>query len=484
MRHRSALLTSNALISAVLVTALLVALNYLGTEHHVRWDLTATREHSLSPQTIKVLRSLPGPIQVIAFPNADSAPLYRQMLATYAYYSKDFQYRIVDPDRNPTEVQKYKVTSYGQIVLQHGSGSYTVDGDSEDQLTNGLLHVLQTTKKVVYVLQGEGEISLDDFTRVGMGTAKQGLTGKGFDVRPLFLVKESRIPDDAAAVIVPAPAKDLLPQEEDAHGRYYRNGGKLLVMVDPQTPPGVRSWLGAEFHVKVPGGLVIDPVSQLFNVSPAVPVVTQYPFNEITQGFNLATAFPVSTPLQPDPKAVGVTITPVAKSSEASYVKATLEVKDIRFQPGVDVKGPAILAVMVVPNPPASSSAASEGAPKAPAPGGAKAAAGAAPPAGGKGAAAPASVGPPKGSAVIFGSSGFAQNSSIGFPGNLDLFASTVAWLTQSGNLVSIAPRASPFTPFFITGVQGRILLWGSVIFLPIILLGAGGSIYLRRRRL
>ncbi len=488
MKRRNALLTTNALISAALVAALLVALNYLGTEHHTRWDLTATREHSLSPQTIKVLRTLPGAVQAVAFPShapdTSQVARYRDLLSTYQYYSKDFQYHIVDPDRNPAEAQKYKVTSYGQIVLQRGSTSYTVDDGTEEALTNGLLHVLQTAKKTVYVLQGEGEVPLDDFTRVGMGTAKQALTGKGFDVKALFLVQTGRIPDDAAAVIVPSPTKDLLPQETDALDRYYQGGGKVLVLVDPQTPAGVRGWLDSAFHVKAAGGLVIDPVSRLLGGDLAVPIATQYPFSDITQNFTLATAFPVSTPLDPEAKAQAVTITPIVKSSDASYVKVNLDSKDARFQPGVDRKGPAILAVEVVPNPAAASPpgappttpAAGEGSPKPAAGGPARPAA---LPVGGR----PASTAP-KGSAVIFGNSGFIRNTGIGLVGNLDLFTSTVAWLTQSGNLVSIAPRVSPFDPFIITGRQGRALFLGSVLVLPLALLVFGGWIYFRRRAL
>ncbi len=473
MRRRNTLLATNALISAALVAALLAGLNYLAAEHHVRWDLTATREHSLAPQTIKVLRTLPGPVQAIAFPSADASARYRDLLATYQYYSKDFQYRIVDPDRNPTEAQKYKVTSYGQIVLQRGPASYTVDDGTEDALTNGLLHVLQTAKKTVYVLQGEGEIPLDDFTRAGMGTAKQALTGKGFAVKALFLLKVGRVPEDAAAVIVPSPTKDLLPQEQDVLTRYYQGGGKLLVMIDPQTPAGVRAWVASAFHVKAPGGLVIDPVSRLLGGDFAVPIVTQYPYNDITQSFTLATAFPVSTPLEPEAKPQGVTITPVVKSSEASYVKVNLDAKDVRFQPGVDRKGPAVLAVEVVPNPPAGSTSSPP-----PAAGGASRAA--APSKKPAPAAAPA----PKGSAVVFGNSGFVRNTYIGLVGNRDLFTSTVAWLTQSGNLVSIAPRVSPFDPFIITGQQARMLFLGGVIVLPVALLVLGGSVYLRRRSL
>ncbi len=470
MRPRNTLLATNALVSTVLMAALLVAVNYLVTAHHLRWDLTATREHSLSPQTIKVLRSLPGPVQVVAFPSfsPESRQMshYRDVLSTYQYYSKNFQFRIVDPDRNPGEAQKFKVTSYGQIILNRGKASYTVDSDAEEQLTNGILHLLETVKKVVYVAQGEGEVPLDDFTRTGMGTAKQALTSKGFDVKALFLVQTGRVPEDAAAVIVPSPDRDLLPQARDALERYYQNGGKLLIMVDPQSPQEIRTWLGSTFHVDAPGGVIIDPVSRLLGGDFAVPIVTQYPFNDITQNFTLATAFPVSTPLVPQAKATGVTITPVAKSSDASYVKVNLESKSVGFEPG-DVKGPAILAVEVTPAPAGSS---------APPPSSAKPGA---PP-----KASEAKPAGPKGAAVIVGNSGFIRNTYIGLVGNKDLFTSAVAWLTQSGNLVSIAPRTSPFDPFIVGGTQGRYLFLGSVIALPLALLFLGGSVYLRRRTL
>ena len=462
MRRRNALLTTNALVSAVLVAALLVGVNYLAAQHHVRWDLTATRAHSLSPQTIKVLQTLPGPIQVIAFPNGDQSAAYIQMLQTYQYYNKDFQYRIVDPDRSPAQAQQNHITSYGQVVLQHGSASYTAEDDSETNLTNGLLHVLQTAKKTVYVLQGEGEIALDDFTRTGMGTAKQALTDKGYNVQGLVLVQTGRIPADAAAVLVLSPSKELLPQEETALTDYYKGGGKLLIMVDPQTPAGTRAWLATAFHVSAPGGLVLDPVSRLLGGDLAVPIAAQYPPNDITQNFTLATAFPVATPLVPDPKAAAVTLTPVVKSSAQSYVKVNLASKDPGFQPG-DVKGPVVLAVQVTP-----------GTPPAPPP--------AAP---GKPAPKPVPHPPiPKGSAVIFGNSSFIKNTAIGLVGNRDLFVSAVAWLTQSGDLVSIAPRTSPFDPFIISGQQGRYLFVGSVIVLPLLLLFAGGTIYFQRRAL
>jgi hypothetical protein len=200
-----------------------------------------------------------------------------------------------------------------------------------------------------------------------------------------------------------------------------------------------------------------------------VPIVTQYPYNDITQNFTLQTAFPVSTPLVPQAKPTGVTIIPVVKSSDASYVKVNLESKNLRFEQGTDVKGPVILAAEVTPAPGGSTG-------------------GSAPPASTGKPGTPAAPGPkpagPKGSAVIIGNSGFIRNTYIGLVGNKDLFTSAVAWLTQSGNLVSIAPRTSPFDPFIIGGNQGRYLFLGSVIGLPLALLLIGGAVYARRRRL
>jgi gliding motility-associatede transport system auxiliary component len=175
------------------------------------------------------------------------------------------------------------------------------------------------------------------------------------------------------------------------------------------------------------------------------------------------------------------------KSSDASYVKTNLDAKDIAFQAGVDRKGPSILGVEVTPSAAGAAPAPPAGSvtPTAPAAstGNAAPRAGAQPGATVKPASA-APARPVKGSAVLYGNSSFIRNSYIGLVGNRDLFTSTVAWLTQSGNLVSIAPRASPFDPFIISGQQGRYLFLGSVIAVPLALLVLGGSVYFRRRSL
>ena len=52
---------------ALTVLAVLVLVNFLAERHHKRFDLTESKEFSLSEQTVKVLESLPREVSVTSF---------------------------------------------------------------------------------------------------------------------------------------------------------------------------------------------------------------------------------------------------------------------------------------------------------------------------------------------------------------------------------------------------------------------------------
>src|ERR1035437_8338525 len=56
--HRAARYGANAVVYSMGFIALLVAINYILALHHRRFDLTAERVFSLSPQSAKVVRTL------------------------------------------------------------------------------------------------------------------------------------------------------------------------------------------------------------------------------------------------------------------------------------------------------------------------------------------------------------------------------------------------------------------------------------------
>src|SRR5438105_1016597 len=71
--------------SVVLVLAILVAVNYIGSKQNKRWDLTVNKQFSLSDQTRNVLTKLDSPLQVLVFAKEPEFPAYRDKLKEYAY---------------------------------------------------------------------------------------------------------------------------------------------------------------------------------------------------------------------------------------------------------------------------------------------------------------------------------------------------------------------------------------------------------------
>ena len=67
---------TNLAILVVLVAVILVVVNRLGFLHNKRWDLTASKQYSLSAQSVKILGNLDRDLEIIIFDNI----LFRQKI--------------------------------------------------------------------------------------------------------------------------------------------------------------------------------------------------------------------------------------------------------------------------------------------------------------------------------------------------------------------------------------------------------------------
>ena len=66
-RRRQARYGALATTGVLAALAITVGVNYLGSRQNKRWDLTASRQNSLSEQTVKVLQGLQGPVKFTVF---------------------------------------------------------------------------------------------------------------------------------------------------------------------------------------------------------------------------------------------------------------------------------------------------------------------------------------------------------------------------------------------------------------------------------
>ena len=215
----------------VLLLAILTVVQSLSYRHSARADLTENRRHSLAPQTIQLLRDLKTDVSAVAFFRGDqpgkrtAEDLFKQ----YARYAGGhFTWKVVDPDREPGLARRYNVEAYGTVVLETKDKSEKVSGADEEKLTNGLVRLTRAGKRVLYVIQGHGEHDLASTDQAGFSEAKGALERSNYEVKPLVLAREPKVPDDAAVVIVPGPRTELLAPELDALDAYVGPGRQAV----------------------------------------------------------------------------------------------------------------------------------------------------------------------------------------------------------------------------------------------------------------
>src|SRR5207244_4009330 len=118
------------------------------------------RRLCLAPLSVKVLWGLKAPVEVIASFRSDQPGkrVAEDLLKQYASASKGkLTHRMEDPDRSPGLAKRLGVESYGTLVLQSGEKSEKVLDAEEERLTNALVKVTRSGKRIVYVLKGHGE---------------------------------------------------------------------------------------------------------------------------------------------------------------------------------------------------------------------------------------------------------------------------------------------------------------------------------------
>jgi ABC-type uncharacterized transport system involved in gliding motility auxiliary subunit len=450
----------NAAILVVLMVGVITLVEAVSYRHSYRVDLTENKRWSLSPQTIQVVRELPAPIKALAFyrPDQPGKRAAEDLLKQYASRSDGkFTWEIVDADRSPLVARKYNVESYGTVVLE----TTLKDGRTkeekileaeEEKLTNALIRVTREGKRTIYFLKGHGEKDPGSTERTGYSQVKEALTKLNYEIKDLLLARETKVPDDAAIVVVGGPQKDLLPNEVDALTGFVDRAGKLLMLVDPFQAPGIGPVLD-RWGFTVGNDVIIDinPQGRMLGAGPEIPVVGDYVSHPITRDFRFATFFPVARTIGVKDKApAGVTTQALARTSGESWAETNqdqVRTGQVKPDPG-EARGP--LAVAAVATVDAKDA-----------------------PADRKGA---------KARIVVVGDSDFASNGFVNLSGNRDFFLNTLSWLAEEENLIAIRPKESRSAPVFLTAAQGQVLFLVPVVAIPLAMV-VGGIVTVARRR-
>jgi gliding motility-associatede transport system auxiliary component len=463
-----------AATSVLVVLGILIAVNYLSNRRNKRWDLTSSKEYTLSDQSRKILGSLDAPVKALVFAQERDFPRFKDSLSEYEYASKNkLTTEYVDADRKPVLVNQYKVQSYNTVVFEYKGRTERVVSESanESDLTNALIKVITGQQKKIYFTQGHGEKDTAETENRGYSRIAAALGSENYGVDKVVLAQQTDVPADATVVLIAGPKADLLPNEVEELKRFLRKGGKLGVLIDPperaDSPPLTNLFaLLKEWSVDVGTDLVIDPISSVSGTGGAYPAVASYPRHPITEGFNrVITMFPLVRSVSAAPAGSdGKSAQSFIETSPQSWAETDLKSLFANQPPEKDTAkgdkaGPISIGVAV------SAPAADAPAPPPPAPG-------------------TDSNPPPKPETrvAVLGDSDFVVNNALQVDGNRDLFINMVGWLAQQENLLSIRPRQPDDRRVTMTEDQQRRVLWLSLLVIPGAIMAAGIFTWWQRR--
>ncbi|MFQ5860379.1 MAG: GldG family protein, partial [Dehalococcoidia bacterium] len=434
-------------ITMVLAFVGIVALgNFLAFSNTLRADLTATKQFSLAPQTLDILRDLPEPVQATAFfvPGRADQRLLRQqvedLLSEFTRRSDRFSYRSIDPDVDPVTAQRYSVIQYPTVVFEGtNSGRIHLVANPPMQEQDFLTALLISTgveQKTVYLLTGHGERNANDVDQgtQGFGYAVGGLQGDNYRVTTLNLRQAGEIPENAAAIIVAGPRRDMVEWEVEGEVKreaellhqYLRNGGRMVFLLDPGTPQSFRDLL-EPWGIRAIDGTLMDIGSSVAG-EPQTPLITRDRYNTDVPilGDLDDTFFPASVALEPalepDEDQLPETISFIALTQTTGASWLTQEPERTQFDPTRDLLG--LFSNVVLVN-----------------------------------AVAPRGEEPLRdsegnflrASLVVFGDSDFATNKYFFAFSNGDFLLNAVNWLTGDVALISVRPKPQVFRELVLT---------------------------------
>ena len=469
---------STTIIMIVAFTGILGIINFLVIESPARIDMTATKQYSLAPRTISILKDLPEDVQVTGFfsqidanQQLDQKNLDNLLHEFSVRSDGTFEYRFVDPDLDPTLANEYQIPSYGTIVLEGKDSTRRfplfAPGIGEQELVTGLLIVSGQEQKPVYILTGHGERSvseIDPTNEQGFHQAVQALQEDLYQVSQLNLLADGYIDNSAAAIIIAGPTKDLADSEKELLDNYLLQGGRIVIMIEQETPDSWRDFL-QNWGITVHPGYILDEGS-FMRQNPLSPVVTEHgPAFASTDEVNADIEFyrefsNIFRNVDPTFYVNASAISPARPKNELDFIKFGELAMSSPYSGLVD--GPDNPQIVPGSPPPPYTIAAVVL------------------------AAAPLNEEPTANSKeatiIVFGDSDFAINRNFSSAGNSDLFVNAVNWLAGDVNLISIRPKRTVFREFFVTDREFQFIRISSWFLLPIIMVIAAVTVWWRRR--
>lgn len=435
----------NRAVQIVLFITLVGAINFIASKTYDRVDLTRTNRYSLSAETLAYLNRIVEPVRIIVTKPPESSPpelLYifghvERLLREYAFNSQRggkplIAVEYVNVYRQSEEaeelVSRFGISPDQDNVIVVSSGDrykqvlppdlWKVDEEGlsafkgEQAFTSAILDVTDQNAKVIYFLQGHGEMRPDDVDPLrGFSQASYFLRQRNFEQLALDLTQVTQVPEDAGMIIIAGPQTEILPPEQEKLRRYLtERNGRLLVLLEPGRGHGLDE-LFYDWGVLVDDMLVLE-ASNEFIASEGDSLVGNFAEHPVTQMLHdnqLKVLVGLSRPVRPDmgaPIDDSLEVNVLMASSPQSWAERNYLEEPIQYNPETDLAGPVPIAMV------------SE-----------------------RSAGDRLGLNIPGGKLIIFGNASIFSNNRFTTAANEPLFHNIIHWILDQDSLVNIEPR-------------------------------------------
>lgn len=389
----------NSIFIAVMLLLLFFILIQLSSKYNVKLDLTSNRVNTLSPYTLDLLKKAKQPIKVTGFIIGGSDKTVSALLDLYSSASSKFTYAIYDPDLSPQKSAEYEVTYNMAFFVESGSKRERIKNLNEENLTNGILHVLNPKRKNVRFITGHGEVP---FLEGANGVRSLSLFNAALskEVYTTSIVNlNEQLPKDTDLLIEADPKTELSKPELESLENYLKAGGKMLWLVGPNFNSTCKKFL-AKYGVSISDSFVEDEGVKFLGGTDIIALASVNPNSDITTNMQQTILLlPLARSIVIDQKSQNYT-TPLMYTSAKSKL---VSMKDGKV---IDSKGSYIVALSLEKSVTENKNM----------------------------------------KMVVVGSANFIFDKMLTESRNRDFIMNSVAWLTDEGNLISVRPKDTSFT--------------------------------------
>jgi len=360
---------SYSLMISAVVLAILIVVNIFASalpSALTKYDISASKLYSITSNTKVVVNALEQDVTIYwVVQSGEEDEVIENLLSKYESLSDHIQVVKKNPDVFPTFASQYtsETVTNNSLIVECGdksryisindiypgeinmyTGAYSAtDFDGEGAITSAIDYVVSEELPQLYVLEGHGESELPS-------SFSGQIEKDNMEVNTISLLTVDAIPEDADCVIIYSPASDISQEEKEMLADYTDQGGKLLVMAGPTEDGSLENLysLLSDYGVEANEGIVVEEDREHYAFRAPYVLLPDTNSHEITDSLIEGSYHPIM------PISLGLTIhddseavTELLTTSSSSFSKLDGYGLNTYEKEDGDINGPFAVAVSI-----------------------------------------------------------------------------------------------------------------------------------------